>query len=94
MRSYLEGKLKTRQRQIMQLIVEGQSMKEIGAVLNISPRTVAYHKYAMMKKLELKRSADLIQFAIMHKAVHLQLLLDQAKARIKTLETKLLTGRL
>ena len=60
------NRLTTRQREVLQLLAEGHSMKEVGAVLNITPRTVAYHKYAMMKELGLKTNAELIQFAIKH----------------------------
>lgn len=56
--------LTQRQRQIVQLIAEGRTMKEIGALLNISPRTVAEHKYNIMDTLLLKSSAELVQYAI------------------------------
>jgi DNA-binding CsgD family transcriptional regulator len=39
-------------------------MKEVASVLNVTPRTVAFHKYRIMEELNLKTSADLIQFAI------------------------------
>jgi DNA-binding CsgD family transcriptional regulator len=39
-------------------------MKEIGAILNITPRTVAFHKYQMMEQLRVKTSAELVQFAV------------------------------
>ncbi len=65
-RDKASNRLTTRQREVLQLVAEGHSMKEIGAVLDITPRTVAYHKYAMMKELGLKTSAELIQFAIKH----------------------------
>jgi|SRR5215831_1771362 len=53
-----------RQREVVQLLAEGKSMKEVAAVLNVSARTVAFHKYRIMKQLGLKTTADLIQFAI------------------------------
>jgi DNA-binding NarL/FixJ family response regulator len=56
--------LTPRQREVVQLLVEGKSMKEVGNVLNVTPRTVAFHKYRVMKALDLKTTADLIQFAI------------------------------
>ena len=56
--------LTPRQREVVQLLVEGKSMKEVGSVLNVTPRTVAFHKYRVMKALDLKTTADLIQFAI------------------------------
>ena len=56
--------LTPRQREVLQLLAEGHSMKEVGALLNVTPRTVAFHKYRMMEQLKLKSSAELIQFAI------------------------------
>ena len=41
-------------------------MKEVAATLNVSPRTVAFHKYGLMKEFRLKTSAQLVQFAIKH----------------------------
>ena len=56
--------LTQRQREILQLLVEGNSAKEVANLLNISPRTVEFHKYNMMSKLELKSLSALIQYAI------------------------------
>jgi DNA-binding NarL/FixJ family response regulator len=56
--------LTTRQREVLQLLAEGRSMKEVGGILNVAPRTVAFHKYRMMEQLRLKTSAELIQFAV------------------------------
>ena len=39
-------------------------MKEVGAILDLTPRTVAFHKYRMMEQLRLKTSAELVQFAV------------------------------
>lgn len=58
--------LTPRQREILQLLAEGKSAKEIGAILNISPRTVETHKYKMMDDLGLATSAQLVQHAIRH----------------------------
>lgn len=58
------GGLTSRQREILQLLAEGRSMKEVAAVLNITPRTVAFHKYRMMEQLHITSTAQLIQFAI------------------------------
>ena len=57
-------KLTPRQKEVLQLLVEGRPMKQVAVLLNVSPRTVAYHKYTMMGHLKLKSSAELIQFAI------------------------------
>ena len=61
--------LTPRQREIVQLIAEGRSMKEVGALLNITPRTVAFHKYRVMEQLSLKTTAELIQYAVKHHIV-------------------------
>src|SRR6185369_11714612 len=45
-------------------MVEGRSMKEVAFMLKVSPRTVAFHKYAMMENLRLKSSAELIRCAV------------------------------
>jgi DNA-binding NarL/FixJ family response regulator len=63
--------LTPRQRQIVQLVAEGKTMKEIGALLGISPRTVAEHKYHVMELLLLKSNAELVQYAIKNRMVSL-----------------------
>ena len=61
--------LTPRQREVLQLLAEGHSMKEVAAVLNLTPRTVAFHKYEMMKQLNVKSTAELIQYAVKHHIV-------------------------
>jgi DNA-binding NarL/FixJ family response regulator len=56
--------LTPRQREVLQLLAEGRSMKEAAKILSVTPRTVAFHKYRLMDQLHLKTNADLIQFAI------------------------------
>jgi len=56
--------LTPRQRDVLQLIAEGLSMKEIGHALNLATRTVAFHKYRIMEILDLHSNAELVQFAI------------------------------
>ena len=56
--------LTVRQREVLQLLAEGKSMKEVGAILDLTPRTVAFHKYKMMEQLHLKTSAELVKFAV------------------------------
>jgi DNA-binding NarL/FixJ family response regulator len=53
-----------RQREVIQLLAEGHSMKEVASALNITKRTVAAHKYAVMEQLHLKTNAELVQYAI------------------------------
>jgi DNA-binding NarL/FixJ family response regulator len=65
--SYTEEKrLTPRQSEILQLLAEGMSMKEVANVLNLRPGTVAFHKYRMMETLGLKTNAQLLQYAIKH----------------------------
>ena len=61
--------LTLRQKEVLQLLAEGRAMKEVAHMLNITPRTVAFHKYMMMEQLEVKNSAELIQYAIKHSIV-------------------------
>lgn len=56
--------LTLRQKEVLQLLVEGRSMKEVAFTLNVTPRTVAFHKYSMMEHLHLRSSAELIRFAV------------------------------
>ena len=56
--------LTPRQREVLQLLAEGRSMKEAASILNISPRTIAFHKYRVMEQFHIKTSAELVQFAI------------------------------
>jgi DNA-binding NarL/FixJ family response regulator len=58
------GALTPRQREILQLVAEGQSAKQIAAMLDISPRTVEFHKYQTMETLGLHTNAELVHFAI------------------------------
>jgi DNA-binding NarL/FixJ family response regulator len=56
--------LTLRQREILQLIAEGYSLKNISKMLNVSQKTVEYHKYGMTQKLGLRTNAELVQYAI------------------------------
>lgn len=62
-------KLTPRQREVLQLVAEGRSAREIGTLLKISARTVEYHKYRLMRDLELRSTAELIRYAIKHDIV-------------------------
>jgi len=57
-------RLTERQREVLQLLAEGKCMKEVAAVLNITTRTVAFHKYRIMEVLDAKSSAELVQYAM------------------------------
>ena len=56
--------LTRRQLEVLQLLAEGKSMKEAAAVLQVTPRTIAFHKYRIMEDFRIKTSADLVKFAI------------------------------
>ena len=56
--------LTNRQREVLQLLAEGRSMKEVAYVLKLTPRTVAFHKYQIMARLRIKTNAELIQYAL------------------------------
>ena len=56
--------LTPRQREVLQLLAEGRSMKEVASILELTPRTVAFHKYRMMEQLGVRTSAELVQYAV------------------------------
>ena len=60
----VEKQITARQKEVLQLLAEGLSMKEIANVLNLKPGTVAFHKYRIMEALGTKTNAELIQYAL------------------------------
>jgi DNA-binding NarL/FixJ family response regulator len=58
-----------RQREVLQLLAEGKVMKEVSSILNMSSRTVAYHKYRMMEVLGAKSNAELVKYAVRYHLV-------------------------
>jgi len=56
--------LSLRQREVLQLLAEGKSMKEAAEILGVVPRTIAFHKYSMLEQLGLKNGAELVQYAV------------------------------
>jgi len=58
------AELTERQREMLQLLAEGKSMKEVGNVLNLTTRTVAFHKYRIMQVLHAHSNAELVRYAI------------------------------
>ena len=60
-----------RQREVIQLLAEGHSMKEVASTLKITKRTVAAHKYAVMEQLQLRTNAELVQYAIKNHIISL-----------------------
>ena len=63
-RRKVRHELTLRQREVLQLLAEGRSMKEVAYHLKVTPRTVAFHKYTMMDQLQLKSNAELLQYAM------------------------------
>jgi DNA-binding NarL/FixJ family response regulator len=59
-----DERLTERQREVLQLLVEGKVMKEVGSILHMSARTVAFHKYKIMETLGIRCDADLVRYAI------------------------------
>ena len=60
------SELTQRQREVIQLLAEGRSAKEVASILDISARTVEFHKYRIMRLLGIQNTAELVQFAIRH----------------------------
>ena len=59
-----EARLTDRQREVLQLLAEGKVMKEVGTILNMTTRTVAFHKYRIMDVLGARSNADLFRYAV------------------------------
>lgn len=59
-----DGCLTERQREVLQLLAEGKVMKEIADILNMTTRTVAFHKYRIMETLGVKCNAELVRYAV------------------------------
>jgi DNA-binding NarL/FixJ family response regulator len=64
-----QHQLSLRQREILQLFAEGKTMKEIATITKLSTRTVEWHKYRMMRLLNVRRSAELFHYALKMKLV-------------------------
>ncbi len=56
--------LTERQKEVLALLVQGKTMREAAAILKITPRTVAFHKYRMMSALDVSSNAELIRYAV------------------------------
>ncbi|GKS60216.1 DNA-binding response regulator [Nitrospira sp.] len=61
-----QSSLTPRQREVLQLVAEGKAVKEIAQLLNISPRTVEFHKAQIMEQLSLRTTAELTKYALAH----------------------------
>ena len=62
--------LTPRQREVLQLLAEGHTMKEAAAILNVATRTVAFHKYRIMQEFGLENNSDLLRLAIRQRLVN------------------------
>lgn len=62
----LKAELTPRQREILQLLAEGKSAKEVAGILKISPRTAEFHKYRIMDATGARTTADLTRYAVAH----------------------------
>jgi DNA-binding NarL/FixJ family response regulator len=71
MRREYKPQLTSRQREVLRQLAEGKSMKSIAVTLGISVRTVQFHKYEMMKNLNVKTNAAIVQYAMQHGIVRL-----------------------
>jgi DNA-binding CsgD family transcriptional regulator len=56
--------LTDRQQEVLALLVKGNTRREVAAILKITPRTVAFHKYRIMERLGVSSNAELIRYAI------------------------------
>jgi DNA-binding NarL/FixJ family response regulator len=61
-----EESLTARQREVLQLVAEGMTVKEIASALNLSPKTVEFHKSQLMTELDLHTTAELTKYALVH----------------------------
>jgi DNA-binding NarL/FixJ family response regulator len=61
--------LTSRQREVLQLLAEGRTMKEAADVLHVTPRTIAFHKYKIMDEFGLKTNSDLLRFAMKERLI-------------------------
>ena len=61
--------LTTRQKDVLQLLAEGRPMKEVATILNVSEKTIMFHKYHIMSSFNLRNNADLVLFALKHKLI-------------------------
>ena len=61
--------LTVRQREVLKLLAEGRTMKQVAEALHVTPRTVAFHKYRIMEDFGLKTNSDVVKFAIREKVI-------------------------
>jgi DNA-binding NarL/FixJ family response regulator len=71
LRANREKRLTPRQREVLQLLAEGRTMREAADILHVTTRTIAFHKYSMMEAFGLKTNYDLFRFAIKKRVITL-----------------------
>jgi DNA-binding NarL/FixJ family response regulator len=64
-----QRELTSRQREVLQLLAEGRTMKQTAEELHVTPRTIAFHKYRIMEDFGLKNNCDLVKFAIRERVI-------------------------
>jgi DNA-binding NarL/FixJ family response regulator len=64
-----EKTLTARQREVLRVLAEGHTMKEAAELLQVTPRTVAFHKYRIMEEFGLKSNSELVKFALREKII-------------------------
>jgi DNA-binding NarL/FixJ family response regulator len=64
-----DAEISLRQREVLQLLAEGKTAKEIAYLLNITSRTVEFHKYTIMQRLNIKTTAELVRYAVKNRIV-------------------------
>ncbi len=68
-KDHTERTLTSRQRDVLKLLAEGFRMHEAAAVLNVTPRTIAFHKYRAMRAAGLRNNSELVQYAINNRLI-------------------------
>jgi DNA-binding NarL/FixJ family response regulator len=64
-----EKRITKRQSEILQLLAQGLSMKQVASVIDVRPGTVAFHKYRMMETLNITTNAELLGYALKHQMI-------------------------
>ena len=68
-RTARERTLTARQREVLRVLAEGHTMKEAAELLNVTPRTIAFHKYRIMEEFGLKSNSELVRLAIRYRII-------------------------
>ena len=63
--------LTTREKEVLKVLAEGKSVKEIACMLNLSVKTIEAHKFNLMRKLDIHNKAQLVQYAVQKKIIQI-----------------------